>query len=230
MPPARRSGSTWRRARSATRGSAYHVAGQVVRELPAGRELFVAAMARADAPALRPEVLVVRPDGDRVGAGDRDLQVMVRDRLEKRELVVVVRLAQRRLRGHGRLRVVLVVEAPHGAARLEAVGVVDGPRVHLRALLLAVVDNLDPGALQQTERVAARPAAELGLVRLSALQVLDELLVAVDAQLLAPGAGVLDVLRVQRRAGGGLDEPRRLRERSNLVRQQFHQAAASTLP
>ena len=64
----------------------------------------------------------------------------LRGRLEERELVVVVRLAERdRARGRG-LRVVLVVERAHRAARLEAVRVGDRPRVHLAALLLAVPD------------------------------------------------------------------------------------------
>src|SRR5205085_7681010 len=179
--------------------------------------LFPAAVAGADAPALRSEVLVVRPDGDRVGAGDRNLQIVVCDRLEKRELVVVVRLAQRRLRRHSRLRVVLVVEAPDGAAGLEAVRVLDGPGVHLRPLLFAVVDDLDPGALKQPQRVAARPTTELGLVGIALLKGLDQLLVAVDLHLPAPCAGVFDVACLQRRAGGGLDEPRWLGERTYLM-------------
>src|SRR5437763_8268355 len=175
-------------------------------------------------------LFVVGPDGERVSARDLDLQVVVRDRLEERELVVVVRLTQRRLGHHRRLGVVLVVEAAHRAAWLEAVRVVDRPRVHLGALLLAVVDDLDPGALEQAKRVAARPAPELSLVGIPSLQCLDQLLVAVDADLLAPGSGVLDVAVGERCPGRGLDQPRRLRQRTDLVRQEFHaHAAASTV-
>jgi hypothetical protein len=134
---------------------------------------------------------------------------VVGHRLEELELVVVVRLAQRRLPGHRRLRVVLVVEAPHGAARLESVRVVNGPRVHLRSLLLAVVDDLDSRALEQPQCIAARPVAEFGLVGISPLQRLDELVVPVDTEPLTPAAGVLDVALLEGRAGRRLDEPRR---------------------
>src|SRR6185312_14837764 len=206
-----------------------HVSREVVREASARRELLVPPVSSADASRLRPVVLVVRPDGDRVRARHRDLQVVIRDRLKELELVVVVRLAQRRLVRDRGLRVVLVVEAPHRAAGGKSVRMVDRPGVHLGALLLAVVDDLDAGALEQPERIAARPAAELGLVGIATLQGLDQLFVTVDTDLLAPGTGVLDVTVAERRPGRGLDQPGRLGERADLVRQKLLQAAASTV-
>jgi hypothetical protein len=95
--------------------------------------------------------------------------------------------------------------------------VVDGPRVHLAPLLLAVEDDLEPGALEQPEGVAARPPAELVLVGAAAPKLLDELLVAVHAHLLAPACGMLDIALLERPAGVRLHEPRRLGERSDLV-------------
>src|SRR6266480_3884596 len=95
----------------------------------------------------------------------------------------------------------------------------DRPGVHLGALLLAVVDDLDPRALEQPERVAARPTAELDLVGVSSLERLDQFLVAVNADLLAPRPRVPDVAFIERRPGGGLDEPGRLGERSYLTNQ-----------
>src|ERR687887_474850 len=204
------------------------VARQVVGERPARAELLVAAVSGADASGLRPVVLVVGPDRERVGACDRNLEVVIRDRLEKLELVVVVWLPQRGLFHDGGLRVVLVVEAAHGPARLESVGVVDRPCVHLGPLLLAVVDDFDAGTLEQPQRIAARPVPQLRLVRLAPLKRVDELLVAGDADLLAPAARVLDIALVERSAGRCFDEPRRLCERPDLVRQELH-AAASTL-
>src|SRR2546423_13181298 len=97
----------------------------------------------------------------------------------------------------------------------------DRPGVHLGALLLAVVDDLDPRALEQAERVAARPTAELDLVGVSSLERLDQFLVAVDADLLAPRPRVPDVAFIERRPGGGLDEPGRLGERTYLMSQQL---------
>src|ERR671930_402106 len=204
------------------------VARQVVGERPARAELLVAAVSGADASGLRPVVLVVGPDRERVGACDRNLEVVIRDRLEKLELVVVVRLAQRGLFHDGGLRVVLVVEAAHGPTRLESVGVVNRPCVHLGPLLLAVVDDFDAGTLEEPQRIAARPVPPLRLVRLAPLKRVDQLLVAGDADLLAPAARVLDIALVERSAGRGFDEPRRLCERPDLVRQELH-AAASTL-
>ena len=93
----------------------------------------------------------------------------------------------------------------------------DGPGVHFRPLLLAVVDDLDARTLEQSQRVTARPAAEFGLVHIALLEGLDKLLVAVDAQLLAPSARVLDVACLQRCPRGRLHQPRRLGERTYLM-------------
>ena len=202
-----------------------HVPGEVVREPSAGGQLLTPAVAGADPACLRTVVLVVRPDRECVGTGDRDLQVVVRDRLEEGELVVVVGLAQRRLGDNRGLRVVLVVEAADGAPRRKAVRVVDRPRVHLAPLLLAVEDDLEACTLEQAEGVPARPAAELVFVGAAALKLLDELLMAVHAHLLAPAPRMLDVALLERPAGVRLHEPRRLRERSDLVGQELHAAA-----
>src|SRR5207247_6398634 len=108
-----------------------HVPGEIGREAAAGGELLASSVAGADPAGLRAVVLVVRPDRKRVGAGDRDLQVVVRDRLEEGELVVVVRLAQRRLGDDRRLRVVVVVEDADGAPRRKAVRVIERYRIPL---------------------------------------------------------------------------------------------------
>jgi hypothetical protein len=156
-------------------------------------------------------VLVVRPDGKRVGAGDGDLQAVSGGRLQELELRVVVRLAERRRVDDGRLRVVLVVEAADGAALLEAVGVRDRPGVHLAALLLAVVDDVDAGRLEQPKRVAARPACDLFGIALGLPQERHEPLMAVNADLLTPASSMVDVCFVERPACVRLHEPRWLR-------------------
>ena len=184
-------------------------------------DLVLPGQASAEAARLRQVVLVVRPHGERVGARDRDLQLVLGRGLEKRELVVVVRLAQRDGADRRRLRVVLVVERADRAARLEAVRVRDRPRVHLAPLLLAVPDHVDTGRLLEPQAVAARPAGDLVRVALVLAQELDELLVPVDLELLAPGLRMLDVALLERLARRGLDEPGRLRERPHLVCQEL---------
>ena len=193
------------------------VAGDVERQLAASLDLVLAGEASSEPALLGQVVLVVRPDGERVRAGDRNLQVVLRDGLEERELVVVVRLGQRDRAGRRRLRVVLVVEGADRAAGLEAVRVGDRPGVHLAPLLLAVPDDVDAGRLLEAHAVLAGPAGDLVGVALVLLEELDELLVILDADLLAPDARVLDVALLERLARGGLDEPRRLRQRADLV-------------
>ncbi len=190
-------------------------------QLATSLDLVLAGEAAAEPPLLRQVVLVVRPDRERVGAGDRDLQVVLRGRLQEGELVVVVRLAERDGADRGRLRVVLVVERAHGAARLEAVRVRDCPGIHLAALLLAVPDPVDARRLLESHAVAARPAGDLVGVPLVLPEKLDELLVVLDADLLAPLARMLDVALLERLAGRGLHEPRRLGQRADLVRQEL---------
>ena len=68
----------------------------VERQLAPRLDLLLAPVAGSEPARLRDVVLVVRPDGERVGAGDRDLQPRLRDRLEERELGVVVRLGAAR--------------------------------------------------------------------------------------------------------------------------------------
>ena len=205
------------------------VAGDVERELAPGGDLRRTRRAGAEPLGSRAVVLVVRPDGERVRAGDRDLELRLGHGLEVLELGVVVRLAQPHGAGDGRLRVVLVVEAPHGAARLEALGVRDRPGVHLRAQLLAVPDDVEAGLLLEPERVAARPARDLVLRLLAGalLEQRDELLVAGHRQPLAPGASVIDVSVAERPAGRRLHEPRRLRQRADFMREEAHAHAAS---
>src|SRR6266516_2284216 len=177
-------------------------------------------------------VLVVRPDGERVRAGDRNLQVVLGDRLQDGELLVVVRLGERDGTRRSRLRVVLVVERAQRPPRLETVRVRDRPRVHLAALLLAVPDHVDAGRLLEAHAVAAGPAGDLVGITFVLLERLDELLVAPDAHLLAPAPRVRDVALVERLARGGLDEPGRLRQRADLVRQELDfvaHAAASVV-
>src|SRR5437870_12747476 len=97
----------------------------------------------------------------------------------------------------------------------------DRSGVHLAALLLAVPDHVHAGRLLESYAVLARPAGDLVGVSLVLLQEVDELLVALDADLLAPEERMLDVALFERLARGGLDEPRRLRERADLVGQEL---------
>src|SRR5207302_5992906 len=118
------------------------------------------------------------------------------------------------------------------AAGLEALRVRDRPGVHLTALLLAVPDDVDAGRLLEAQAVPARPAGDLVGVPLVLLKELDQLLVAVDTEPLAPDPCVLDVAFVQRLAGRGLHEPGRLGERADLVGEKLQvvaHAAASVV-
>src|SRR5207247_10099747 len=150
-------------------------------QLAPSLDLLPAAVAGAQAALLRRVVLVVAPDGERVGTGDRDLQPRLRDRLEERELLVVVRLSQRDGADRGRLGAVLVVEAPDRAAWLEAVRVRDRPRIHLPAELLPVPDPVPARRLLEPDAVTARPARNLVGIGPAPLECLDELLVTLDA-------------------------------------------------
>ena len=107
---------------------------------------------------------------------------------------------------------------PRGSKPLECA---IAQRVHLAPLLLAVPDPVDARRLLEAHAVPARPAGDLVRVALVGLEELDQLLVALDADLLAPDACVLDVALLERLAGGGLDEPRRLRQRADLVCQEL---------
>jgi hypothetical protein len=115
-------------------------------------------------------------------------------------------------------------EGADAAAALESVGVADGPVVHLGALLLAVVDDVEARALLQPYGIEAGPALQLGLLLLAegrVLQQIDQPLVLWNLEPLAPAAGFLDVFIVQRLAGVGLHPPAGLVEGSDLVGQQW---------
>src|SRR5438094_1198690 len=166
---------------------------------------------------------VERPVGYGVGAGHRDLQLGVGHRDQIGELGVVERRLERDRRHDGRLAVVLVVERPDAATALEAVAVADGPVVHLGALLLAVVDDVEAGALLELQRVEAGPALEIGFLFFAegrVTQQVDQLSVVRDLEPLAPAAGFLEIAIAQRLAGVGLHPPGRLVQGSDLVRQQ----------
>src|SRR6202022_1517666 len=101
--------------------------------------------------------LVERPVRDPVGAGDRNLELGPRPRHQGGELGIVERRAEGDRADDRLLGVVLVVEGADAAAALEAVRVADGPVVHLGALLLPVVDDVESGALLQADGVEAGP-------------------------------------------------------------------------
>ena len=165
---------------------------------------------------------VERPVSDGVGAGHWDLQLRVGHRDEVGELSIVERRPQRDWPGHGGLGVVLVVERPDAAPPLEAVAVADGPVVHLGALLLAVVHDVEAGALLELEGVEAGPALEIGFLFFAKGRVpqqVDQALVVRNLKPLAPGAGFLEIAIVERLAGVGLDSPAGLVQRADLVRQ-----------
>src|ERR671939_397332 len=119
--------------------------------------------------AMAAVVLVVRPVDDRVRAGERRLQAPVGARGEEAVLVHVVRAVDRRLLDDGRLGVVLVVERADRPARLETACVPDDVVVHLRAPLLAVVDDVEAGTLEEREPVARRPVVDQAQVVLADL-------------------------------------------------------------
>src|SRR5438034_801285 len=104
--------------------------------------------------------------------------------------------------------------------------------VHLAPALLAVVDDVETGLLEQAHRVARRPVldlGQLGLAEIAAAQKLEQLLAVVEAELLAPALRLGDVTLLQRTAGESLHPPGRLGERADLSRQEpnvVHAAAS----
>ena len=167
--------------------------------------------------------LVEGPIRDRVRASDRDLELSFSHGHQVRKLGIVEWRAERDRGDDGRLAVVLIVEGADAAAPFEAVRVADRPVVHLRALLLAVVDDVEAGALLQADRVEAGPTLELGLLFLAERRVTQEVqqaLILRNLEPLAPATGFFEVLVVQWLAGIGLDPPAWLVQRSHLVGQQ----------
>jgi hypothetical protein len=102
-------------------------------------------------------MLVVGPVLDRVCAGQRHLDDPVCVRTYELELLHVLWARHRGRLDDGRLRVILVVEGADDPARLEAAGERRHVVVHLGALLLAVVDDVEPDVLEQADRVARGP-------------------------------------------------------------------------
>src|SRR5438034_3568145 len=104
--------------------------------------------------------------------------------------------------------------------------------VHLAPALLAVVDDVETGLLEQAHRVARRPVldlGQLGLAEIAAAQKLERLLAVVEAELLAPALRLGDVTLLQRTAGESLHPPGQLGERADLSRQEpnvIHAAAS----
>src|SRR5579875_533736 len=124
------------------------LAGDLHHELPLGRP--------AGGPVLptggpREVVLVVRPVGERVGAGDRDLgggPGVPADEVELLEMVRPVEPDLARARG---LEVVLVVEGADVALELEAAHLADRVLVHLDPSRLAIVHPVEAHRLEVAE-------------------------------------------------------------------------------
>src|SRR5207245_7175994 len=98
---------------------------------------------------------------------------------------------QRDRSDHRRLAVVLVIEGSDAAAAFETVRVGNRPVVHLGALLLAVVNHVEAGALLEPQRVQAGPALDLRLLLFAErgmVQQVKKFLVFRNRQSLAPGA------------------------------------------
>ena len=132
--------------------------------------------------------------------------------------------AQRNRANHGRLAVILVVEGADAAPSLEAVRVADGPVVHLGALLLTVVDDVETRTLLESQGVQAGPPLDLGFllfIERCVVQEVDQPLILRNLKPLAPGTGLLELAITEWLAGVGLDPPRRLVERADLVGQQW---------
>ena len=76
----------------------------------------------------------------------------------------MVRRGERNRTDHRRLAVVLVVKRPDAAATLEAIRMGDRPVVHLGALLLAVVHDVESGGFLEAQGVETGPPLDLGFL------------------------------------------------------------------
>src|SRR5829696_5364979 len=94
-------------------------------------------------------VLVVGPVDDGVGAGEGGLHDPLGVATDELVLFAVIDSIHERLLGDGGLGVVLIVPGADRPAGLEALGVPDGMVVHLAAALLAIVDDVKAGVLQE---------------------------------------------------------------------------------
>src|SRR6185312_1239276 len=99
--------------------------------------------------------------------------------------------------------------------------------VHLRALLLAVVDDVEAGALEQADRVDGGPVVYLRLREAACSQALGELFVSGDLEPPAPVVGRGQIALVQRPAGECLHAPGRLGEAADLTRDEANAHATS---
>ena len=169
------------------------IARNVEDELAARVGAVVAAGRRGDGGAISGQVILVeRPHGQRVGAGHRHLDRCPCRAAEQPVLALVVGSAQADRTGHGRFRVVLIVEAAHAAPGRETVGVGYRPGVHLAALLLSVVHHVQPGGLEEPQPVAAGPVLDLVPLRVGQgrrAQQVQQPFVAVDPQPHPPTSG-----------------------------------------
>src|SRR5919202_5158404 len=201
---------------------AHDVLGDVEQEPPPRVRALLGRRAEGAVAAV---MLVVRPVDDRVRARERRLQAPVGARGEEAVLVHVVRPLDRRLLDDRRLGVVLVVERADRPALLEAARVPDDVVVHLRPPLLAVVDDVEAGTLQEREPVARRPVvdqAQLVLAELVPPEHLDELLRAVELELPRPALRLGDVVLLDRPAGERLHAPGWLGEAADLTGLELH--------
>ena len=201
------------------------VGGDVVDETAA---CVVAVLGRGAEASFVAVVLVVGPVLHRVGAGQRDLHDPVGVRTDELELLHVLRARNGRRLHDGRLCVVLVVEGAHDSARLEAVSEGSDMVVHLRPLLLAVVDDVEANALEQADRVDRGPVVYFRQVEAPASQSFDECFVALDLEPATPIFGRDEIALVERPAGERLHPPGRLGEAADLAGDKADAAHANT--
>ena len=117
----------------------------------------------------------------------------------------------------GGLGVVLVVERAHGPTRLEAPRERRDVVVHLRPALLAVVDDVEARLLQKLDGVRRRPVVDLREGQAAGAKTLDELVVAVHLEPLAPPLGLGEVVLFERPVGERLHAPGRLGQAADLA-------------
>ena len=144
------------------------------------------------------------------------------------ELLHVLRARNGRRLHDGGLCVVLVVERAHGAARLEAAGEGGDMVVHLRPLLLAVVDHVEADALEQADRVDRGPVVYFRQVEAPAAQSFDECFVALHLEPAAPLFGRGEIALLERPAGERLHPPGRLGEAADLAGDEAEAAHANS--